>query len=76
MEGVRIDQEEHPYVVGLKSGIEASFSEFVCEELCVSKECCKSIMEDKAGNIKALVVALPFYLINTKVFPFPIFYLC
>ena len=35
--------------------------------------CCKTIVEDKAGNIKDLVVALPSYLINTKVFPFPIF---
>ena len=48
-------------------------SELVCEEICVNKECCKSIVEDKASNIKALIVALPFYLINTKVFPFPIF---
>ena len=82
MEHVKGDQEEHPYVVGLKYGIEAKLSEFVCKELCVSVEfgvlwvCCKTIVEDKADNIKALVVALPSYLINTKVFPFPIFDLC
>ena len=51
-------------------------SEFVCKEICVSEKCCKSIVEDKAVNIEALVVALPSYLINTKVFPFPIFDLC
>ena len=76
MEGVRRDQEEHPYVVGLKYGIEERLSEFVCKEICVSEECCKTIVEDKASNIKDLVVALPSYLINTKVFPFPIFDLC
>ena len=70
------DQEEHPYLVGLKSGIQEKLSEFVCKEICVSEKCCKSIVEDKAVNIEALVVALPSYLINTKVFPFPIFYLC
>ena len=69
-------QEENPYVVGLKSGIEASLCEFVCEELYVSKDCFKSIVEEKDGNIKALAVALPYYFINTKVFPFPIFDLC
>ena len=63
-------QEEHPYVVGLKSSIEAKLSEFVCKEICVSEECCNSIVENKAFNIKDLVVALPSYLINTKVFPF------
>ena len=73
---MRGDQREHPYALGLKSGIEASFSDFVCEEICVSKECCKSIVEDKVGNIKDLVVALPSYLINKKVFPFLIFDLC
>ena len=31
MEVVRRDQEEHPYDVGLKSGIEAKFSDFVCK---------------------------------------------
>ena len=48
----------------------------LCEEICVNKECCKSIVEDKSTNIKALVEALPSYFINTKVFPFPIFDLC
>ena len=77
MEGVGRDQREHPYVVGLKYGIvEASVSEFVCEETCVSDKCCKSIVEDKYSSIKALVVDLPSYFINTKVFPFPIFDLC
>ena len=42
----------------------------------MSKECCKSIVEDKVGNIKALVVDLLFYFINTNVFPFPLFDLC
>ena len=70
------DQREHSYAVGFKYGIEASLSDFVCEELCVSKECYKSIMEDKASNIKALVVALPSYFINTKVSPFLILDFC
>ena len=48
----------------------------MCEELVVSEEYCNSIVEDKAGNIKALVVALPSVFINTKVFPFPILDLC
>ena len=47
-------------------------SESMCEEFVVSEECCKSIVEDKAGNIKDLVVALPSLFINTTVFPFPI----
>ena len=34
------------------------------------------IVEDKAIDIKALVVAFSFHLINTKVFPFPIHDLC
>ena len=76
MEGVGGEQKENPYVVGLKSGIKESLCEFVYEDICVSVECCKSIVEDKDGNIKALVVALPYYLINTKVFPFFIFDLC
>ena len=45
-------------------------------ETCVSVECCKSIVEDKDGNIKYLDVASPSYFINTKVFSFPIFDLC
>ena len=48
----------------------------MCEELVVSEKCCKSIVEDKAGNIKDLVVDLTSLLINTKVFPFPILDLC
>ena len=48
----------------------------MCEELIVSEEYCKYIVEEKAGNIKALVVALPYLFINTKVFPFPILNLC
>ena len=31
MEGVRGDQEEHPYAIGLKSGIEEKLREFVCK---------------------------------------------
>ena len=33
-------------------------------------------MEKKDADIKDLVVALPSYWINIKVFPFPIFDLC
>ena len=51
-------------------------SESMCEEIVVSEDCCNYIMEDKAGNIKDLVVALPSLFINTKVFPFPILNLC
>ena len=51
-------------------------SESMCEEIVVSEECCKSIVEDKVGNTKALVVVLPSLFINTKVFPFPILDLC
>ena len=46
------------------------------KEICVSYECCKSIVEYKASNIKDLFVTLPSYFINAKVFPFPIFDLC
>ena len=42
------------------------------KELVVSEDCCNSIVEEKYGNIKNLVVALPFLFINTKAFPFPI----
>ena len=73
---MRGGQRKHLYDVGLRSSVEASLSEFMCEELVVSEECCKSIVENKAGNIKALVVALPSLFINTKVFPFPILNLC
>ena len=34
MDYVRRDQEERPYAVELKSGIEARLSEFVCKEIC------------------------------------------
>ena len=73
---MRGGQRKHPYAIGLRSGLEASLSESMCEELVVSEDCCKSIVEDKAVNIKALVVALPSLFINTKVFPFPILNLC
>ena len=73
MDYVNGDQEEHPYAVGLKYGVEEKLSEFVCKEICVSEECCKTIVEYKDVNIKALVVALNSYLINKIVFPFPIF---
>ena len=69
-------QRKHPYVVGLRSGLEASLSESMCEELVVSEDCCKSIVEDKARNIKDLVVDLLYLFINTKVFPFPLLNLC
>ena len=38
MEGVRETKRKHPYVVGLKSGIEESLSKSMCEELVVSEE--------------------------------------
>ena len=44
MEGVRGDQEEHPYAVGLKYGIEEKLSEFVCKEIFVSVECCERVV--------------------------------
>ena len=69
-------QRNHPYIVGQRSGLEASLSESMYEELVVSEECCKSIVEDKHGSIKVLFVALPSLFINTKVFPFPILDLC
>ena len=49
MERVEGDQEEHPYVVGLKSGIEEKLSEFMCKELCVSVECCECV-KDHCGR--------------------------
>ena len=73
---MRGGQRKHPYAVGLGSGLDESLSESMCEELVVSVECCKSIVEDKAINIKALVVPLPSLFINTNVFPFPILNLC
>ena len=76
MEGVRGYQRKHPYVVGLRSGLESSLSKSMCEDIFVSEECCKSIVEEKDGNIKALVVSLPSFFINKKVFPFPILNLC
>ena len=51
-------------------------SESICEDIVVSDKCCESIVEDKADNIKALVVALASLFVNTKVFPFPILNLC
>ena len=48
----------------------------MCDEIVVSEKCCKSIVEDKDGNIKAFIVSLPSLFINTKVFPFPILNLC
>ena len=44
MDYVRGYQEEHPYAVGLKSGIEEKLSEFVCKDLCVSVECCECVV--------------------------------
>ena len=73
---MRGGQRKHPYVVGLRSSLEESLSESMCEEIVVSEECCKCNVEDKDGDIKALVVALPSLFINTKVFPFPILNLC
>ena len=69
---MRRGQRKHPYAIEPRSSLEASLSESMCEEIVVSEECCNSIVEDKASNIKDLVVALPSLFINTKVFPFPI----
>ena len=66
---MREGQRKHPYVFGLRSGLEASLSESMCEEIVVSEECCKSIVEYKDGNIKDLVVDLPSLFINTKMVP-------
>ena len=44
MDYVGGDQEDHPYVVALKFGIEAKLSEFVCKDLCVSVECCECVV--------------------------------
>ena len=44
MNYVEGDQQQHPYVVGLKFGIEVKLSEFVCKELCVSVECCEFVV--------------------------------
>ena len=49
MDQVKGDQEEHPYDVGLKSGIEAKLSEFLCKELSVSEECCECV-KDHCGR--------------------------
>ena len=38
------EPREHPYAVGLKSGIEVTLSEFVCKEICVSVECCECVV--------------------------------
>ena len=46
------------------------------EDIIVSVKDCRSVVEDKASNIKALVVALSSLFINTKLFPFPILNLC
>ena len=73
---MRRGQTKHPYVIGLIFGLEATLSESMCEEIVVSEEFCKCIVEDKYDNIKDLVVALPSLFINTKVFPFPILNLC
>ena len=43
MDYVKGDQENHPYIVGLKSSIEEKLSEFICKELCVSEECCECV---------------------------------
>ena len=69
-------QRKYPYFVGLRFGLEESLSESMCEEIVVSEECCKSIVEGKVGNIKALVATFPSLFINTKMFPFTILNLC
>ena len=66
---MRGGQIKHPYAIGLRFGLEASLSNSMCVEIDVSEECCKSIVEDKAGNIKDLVVALPSLFINHKSVP-------
>ena len=66
-------QRKNPYVVGLRSELEARQSELVCEDIVDGVEDCRSIVEDKAINIKAWLYFNLSLIINTKVFPFPIF---
>ena len=47
-------QRKHPYAVGLRSGLEVRSSELMCEEIVVSVKDCRSVVEDKSSNIKAL----------------------
>ena len=50
MDYVRRDQEEHPYVVGLNSGIDAKLKECCEQRDCVSGELCdcvKDLVETK-----------------------------
>ena len=44
MDYVKRDQEEHPYAIGLNYGIDEKLSEFVCNELCVSVDCCECVV--------------------------------
>ena len=51
---MRGGQRKHPYAVGLRSGLDARKSELICEETIVSVKDCRSVVEDKASNIKDL----------------------
>ena len=64
MNYVEGDQEQHPYVVGLKSSIEAKKSEFVCKELCVSVECHECVVRPLwKTNIETSRLWLYLYLL-------------
>ena len=51
---MRGGQRKHPYVVGLRSGLEERKTELMCEAIVVSVKDCRSVVEDKSSNIKAL----------------------
>ena len=74
MDHVRGDQEVHPYVVGLKSGIEENLRE-CCEKefVFIGNRClmCQISSKGKDIDIKALVVAFSFHLLIQKCLCFP-----
>ena len=45
MKGVRGNQTQDPYAIGLKSGIEETLSDFVCKDIFVSDECCDCVKD-------------------------------
>ena len=74
MDNVKRDQEEHPYAVGLKFGIEENLR-VCCEKdfVFVGSRCwvCQRSCKGKDIDIKDLVVAFSFHLLIQKCFPFP-----
>ena len=51
---MRGGQRKHPYAVTLRSGLKARHSELMCKEIVVSVKDCRSVVDDKANNIKDL----------------------